>query len=81
MIRSMSMLSSLAVAIVQAKYPKEFYDPWYAKTIFETIDLVGDELAKKNCDLFVNPFIDQLVDVKNLAYGDKVDFIVPLNAM
>lgn len=74
MIRSLSMLSSLAVAIVEAKYPEEFYDPWYANTVFDVINLVGDELAKKNSAVFVEPFISQLVDVKNIAYGDKADF-------
>lgn len=79
MIRSLSMLSSLAVAVVEAKYPKEFYDPWYANTVFHVIDLVGDELAKKNAALFVEPFISQLVDVKDISYGDKVEFTVSMD--
>lgn len=76
MVRSMSMLSGLACAIVEAKFPEEFYDPCFAKTVFDVIELVGDELAKKNFDIFVSPFINQLVDVKDVAYGDKVNFII-----
>lgn len=76
MVRSMSMLSGLACAIVEAKYPEEFYDPCFAKTVFDVIELVVDELAKKNCEIFVSPFINQYVDVKDCAYGDKVNFII-----
>lgn len=76
MVRSMSMLSGLACTIVEAKYPEEFYDPCYAKTVFDVIELVGDELAKNNREIFVSPFINQLVDVKDFAYGDKVNFII-----
>ena len=70
MIRNLSMLSSLAVAIVEAKYPKEFCDSRYARTVFETIELVGDELVKKNCAIFVDPFINELVDIKDVTYGE-----------
>lgn len=47
MIEALSTLSGLAIAIVEAKYPKEFYDRRYSQTIFEMIELVGDELVEK----------------------------------
>ena len=77
MLESLSMLSGLAVGIVEAKYPKEFNDRRYTPIVFEVVELVGDELAKKNAALFVEPFVNQLVDVKDFAYGDKATFTVP----
>ncbi len=71
MLSSLSTLISLAVAMVEVKYPKEFYDPGYYKTVYGTIELVGKELAKKNCAIFVDPFINSLVDIKDVSYGEK----------
>ena len=71
MVEALSMLSGLAVGIVEAKYPKEFNDRRCAPIVFEVVELVGEELAAKNIAIFVDPFLNQLVDVKDLAYGDK----------
>lgn len=69
-------ISSIAVKIVEAKYPKEFYDKSRSMTVFETIELVAKELARKNGTLFVAPVLDQLVDIHDLDFGDKVCFEV-----
>lgn len=66
---SMDSLAGLAINIVELKFPSEFNDRRCSRTIFELIELVGDELAKKNIDLFVKPMLDQLVDIKDIK-GD-----------
>ena len=66
---SMDSLAGLAIIIVKLKFPSEFNDRRCSRTIFELIELVGDELAKKNIDLFVKPILDQLVDMKDIK-GD-----------
>ena len=66
---SMDSLARLAINIVELKFPSEFNDRRYSRPIFELIELVGDELAKKNIDLFIKPILDQLVDMKDIK-GD-----------
>lgn len=66
---SMNSLAGFATNIVELKFPSEFNDRRYAHTIFELIELVGDELAKKNMDLFVNPMLNQLANIKDIK-GD-----------
>jgi hypothetical protein len=66
---SMDSLAGLATYIVEIKFPSEFNDRRYSRTIFELIELVGDELAKKNIDLFVKPMLEQLADIKDIK-GD-----------
>lgn len=79
MIRSLLVLNSFAVDIVIAKYPREFADPGYSGTVFELVELVKDELVSRNGEIFIDLFINKLVDIKDVAYGDKVDFIVSEN--
>ena len=81
MVGAFYMASAFAVEIVEAKYPQEFIDPRCSKDVFEIIELVCYDLVSRNGAIFITPFIDKLVDVKDVAYGDKVDFIVPLNTM
>jgi hypothetical protein len=66
---SINSLAGLATNIVKLKFPSEFNNRRYSRTIFELIELVGDELAKKNINLFVKPMLDQLVDIKDVK-GD-----------
>ena len=77
MIEALSTLSALAIAIVEAKYPKEFYDRRYSQIIFEMIELVGDELAEKHCGIIIEPTISKLVEVKDFPFGDRVKFVAP----
>ena len=63
--KSINALTGLATNIVELKFPNEFNDRRCSHTIFELVKLVGDELAKKNIDLFVKPMLDQLVDFKD----------------
>ena len=58
-------LAGLATYIVELKFPSEFNDRRYSRTIFELIELVGDELAKKNINLFVYPILDTLEYLKD----------------
>ena len=67
---SIGSLAGIATYIVKLKFPSEFNDRRYSRDIFELIELVSDELAKKNIDLFVKPMLDQLVDIKDLKVGD-----------
>lgn len=62
---SINNLAALATNIVKLKFPSEFNDRKYSRIIFELVELVGDELAKKNIDLFVKPMLDRLVDFKD----------------
>ena len=75
-IKSISSLAGMSVAIVAFMYPKEFNDPWYAREIFELVELVGDDLIKRNASLFVDQYINELANVKDIAFGDTADFIV-----
>lgn len=77
MIEALLTLSGLAIAIVEAKYPKEFYDRRYSQIIFEMIELVGDELVKKNYGIIIEPTINNFVNVKDLEFGDRVNFVAP----
>ena len=60
-------LAELAISIVELRFPKEFYNRNNSRLIFELIELVGDELANKNMVLFINPMIDNLVNIKDLS--------------
>ena len=78
MIEALSTLSTFAIAIVEAKYPKEFYDRRYSQIIFEMIGLVCDEFVEKNYTMFIKPAINKLVEVKDFPLGDSVNFVTPI---
>ena len=73
------MLSCFAVEIVAAKYPKELLDKRYSETVFDIVEIVSAELAAKNSEIFIMPVINKFVDIENLTYGDKKDFVIPEN--
>ncbi len=73
-VESMSLLTSMAIEVVALIYPKEFKDPHYKREIFDVIELVADDLTKRNVSLFVDPYINKLACIKDICIGDKCVF-------
>ena len=70
---SINALATVAIDLVAYKFPDEFNNPQkYGHDIFELIEMVADELASKNVDIFVKPFLDLLVDVKDVEWGEPM---------
>lgn len=63
---------TLAIYFTLTKFPEEVKDFNRNKfSIFEIADMVANELANKHSDLFVKPYLEQLVDVKDFNIGDR----------
>lgn len=71
----LSEIGAMSVAFVRAKYPEEFVDPAYKHTIFELVELVGDDLSKRNFDVISKPYFDTLASVKDIAIGDRNEWV------
>ena len=74
--KSLAAISEMSIDFVKAKYPNEFINKKYSSSIFEIIELIGDELAQKNGFLFIEPFINQLVDVNEIDFIKEDKFLV-----
>ena len=75
-IKSIELLSRMAIEVVALMYPKEFKDPYYAREVFEVIELVANDLTKRNTNLFVDQYINELASVKDISIGDTVEFTI-----
>ena len=69
MLDIINMIGASAIAMVRMKYPKEFSQRMYRREVFDLVEMVAEELSKKNMDIFTKPYLDQLVDIKDLKDG------------
>ena len=67
----MIVIPTFAIALIESRLVKEFYDPNYKHTIFDLVEMVSDELAEKNYELFARPYFDKFCSVDELTLGDK----------
>ena len=65
-IESIQIIAGMSIIFVKTKFPEEYKDPRYSDTIFSLVDMVGDELVKKNSELFIEPVINNLVSIKEI---------------
>ena len=68
---------NLATSFTLARFPEEARNYKQNRFIlFEVSEMVADELSRKHNDMFIKPYIEKLVDVNDLAIGDKNVFYI-----
>jgi len=50
----------VAFYAVATKYPELIKDKKYRKTVFDVIEMLCDDIANRNIDIFIKRYIDQL---------------------
>ena len=66
------LVTSFAVDVVCSKYSVQLDNPIF----YDVVDMVVQDLMKRNGDLFTEPFLSQLASIDDLPFGDKEDFVV-----
>ena len=62
---------AMAVISVLYKFPLESVSNKYSA--FELIEMLVEEIANKHVNILYKSYFDQFVDVKDIAFGDKIN--------
>lgn len=68
----------LSLSFILMKFPKEFLstDEKEIDIVNSLADMIGDELVRKNENLFIKPYINQFANIEDINIGDKDEFYV-----
>ena len=61
----------LATIMVLTRFSEEMKYPKDGLALYNACEAVADELAQKHIDMFIEPFIANLVDIKDVEIGNK----------
>ena len=63
---SLSDIFDLAFISLAKKFPESYRDPAKGFVVFELLEMMAEEIAAKNIELFTKPYFDQLVSVRDI---------------